>query len=87
MCYTRLVASSTSSFRVPDELRLRLENAARRMNQGKNWIINRALEDFLNRHAREGLCEEARRQSLLASRKRWKDEGVWEKAAGDVWND
>lgn len=57
------------------------------MNKGKNWIINRALEEYLERHNKTHLRQEAKRQSLLASRKRWKDEGVWEKAAGDVWND
>ena len=82
-----VVGSSTSSFRLPDDLRSRLEQAATRMNKGKSWIINRALEDYLNRHGKVGLREEARRQSLLASRKRFKDAALWEKAAGEVWND
>ena len=87
VCYAGGTATSTSSFRISDKLRLRLEDAARRMNKGKNWIINRALDEYLERHNRAGLREEARRQSLLASRKRWKDDALWEKAAAEVWND
>ena len=79
------MASSTSSFRIPDELRLRLEETACRMNKGKNWIINRALAEYLDRYSRAGLREEARRQSLQASRKRWKDEAFWEKVGREVW--
>ena len=79
--------SSTSSFRISDELRFRLEGTARRLNKGKNWVINRALDEYLERHSRTALRAEARRQSLLASRKRWRDEALWEKAAAQVWND
>lgn len=87
MCYTCSVASSTSSFRISDDLKLRLEITARRINKGKNWIINRALEEYLERHSRTAFRQEARRQSLLASRQRWKDEAFWEKAANEVWNE
>ena len=80
------MASSTSSFRVPDELRRRLERAARRMSKKKNWIINRALEEYLERHSQVDLRQEARRQSLLASQKQRQDEGPWQKAAVEVWN-
>ena len=80
------MAPSTSSFRISDELKFRLEEAARRMNKGKNWIINRALEEYLERHNQTELRKEARRQSLLASRKGWKDEAFWERAAAEVWN-
>jgi predicted transcriptional regulator len=79
--------SSTSSFRISDELGARLAKTARRLNKGKNWVINRALEEYFERHSQETLRQEARRQSLLASRKRWKDEELWEKAAQETWND
>ena len=81
------MASSTSSFRIPDELKLRLEETARRMNKGKNWILNRALEEYLARHSQDQLREEARRQSLLASRRRWKDEALWENAVAETWDE
>ncbi|MGH9722060.1 MAG: CopG family ribbon-helix-helix protein [Bryobacteraceae bacterium] len=81
------MGSTTSSFRIPGELRQRLEEAALRSHKGKNWIINRALEEYLIRHRREGLREEARRQSLLASRRRLKGEAAWEKSGAEVWHD
>ena len=81
------MASSTSSFRISDHLKLRLADAARRMNKRKNWIINRALQEYLHSHGRAPLLAEARRQSLLASRRPWKDEAAWQKAAAETWND
>lgn len=81
------MASSTSSFRIPERLKARLDRAARRLNKRKNWIIHRALEEFLERHSRADLRDEARRQSLMASRRHWKDQLPWEKAGGEVWND
>ncbi len=81
------MASSTSSFRISDELGARLADAAARMDKGKNWIINRALEEYLDRYDRMELRQEARRQSLLAGRKRGKDELKWEKAATEVWRE
>jgi hypothetical protein len=37
----------TTSFRLPPELRQRLEETARRLGRGKNWIIVQALEEYL----------------------------------------
>lgn len=87
LCYRYVVASSTSSFRISDQLKARLDEAALRLKKGKNWIINQALDEYLSRNSLEALRVEARRQSLLASKKRWKDEKFWEKAAAEVWND
>jgi hypothetical protein len=44
-----------------------LEQRARAEQRGKNWIISRALEKYLEEES-SGLAEEARRQSLLATR-------------------
>jgi hypothetical protein len=57
------------------------------MKKGKNRIINEALREYLDRHDASGLREEARRQSALASRTKWKGERLWEKAALEVWNE
>ena len=73
--------SSTSSFRISDDLRIRLERTARHMGKGKNWLINRALEEYLNKAGVEGLEAEARRQSLAASGVSTKDEAFWQKQA------
>ncbi|MCW5976634.1 MAG: ribbon-helix-helix protein, CopG family [Bryobacteraceae bacterium] len=80
------MGTSTSSFRIPDDLRARLEETARRLNKGKNWILNRALKEYLDRHSREGFLHEARRQSLEASRREWKDEAFWERLSDETWN-
>lgn len=79
--------SSTTSVRIPEDLRVRLESAAHRLNKGRNRIINEALEEYLDRRDRTRLQAEARRQSLLASRTRWKDAKLWERAIAEVWND
>lgn len=84
MCYNEVVASSTSSYRIPDDLKQRLERTSQRMDKGKNWILTQALSEYLDRHDFEALRAEARRQSILASRTKWKDEALWEKAAAEV---
>ncbi len=86
MCYTGCVASSTTSIRIPDDLKLSLEKTARRMSKGKNWIIKQALGEYLRRHNTDLLRAEARRQSLLASKKRWKDAKLWEETSAEVWD-
>ena len=59
--------STTSSYRIPEDLRVRLEHTARQLKKGKNWVINRAIEEYLDRIHPDCLAAEARRQSLLAS--------------------
>ncbi|HEY7338916.1 MAG TPA: ribbon-helix-helix protein, CopG family [Bryobacteraceae bacterium] len=81
------MASSTSSFRITDELKAQLEATAHRMNKGKNRIINEALKEYLDRHNPEWLRAEARRQSLLASKHKWKDEEFWEKLGAETWDE
>src|SRR5580704_5639271 len=71
------VRSTTSSFRMSNELRDRLEQAARQLKLGKNSIITRALEEYLEKLNRGKFLEEARRQSILASTSPDKDEEVW----------
>jgi predicted transcriptional regulator len=59
--------SVTTSIRLSPRLRRALEQRARAEQRGKNWIISRALEKYLEEESSD-LAEEARRQSLLASR-------------------
>ena len=73
--------SSTSSFRIPQDLRIRLEKTSRLLKKAKNWIINRALEEYLERTRREALAAEARRQSLLASAITTEEEEFWQEQA------
>ena len=87
LCYAGAVASSTTSIRIPDDLKDRLESTARQMNKGKNWIIKQALAEYLQRHNMDVLRAEARRQSIAASKKKWKDERFWNRIAAEVWDD
>ena len=70
----------TTSIRIPVELRHLLEQTARRLNRGKNWIIVQALREYLAKVGHENLREEARRQSLLASQQQTEEEEAWERA-------
>jgi len=85
LCYIcviiRIVKSTTSSYRISEELQVRLEQASRHLKRGKNWVINRALEDYLDKVGHESLASEARRQSLLASGVITEDEKFWQKRA------
>jgi len=57
------------------------------MGKGKNWLINRALEEYLSKVGGEALAVEARHQSLAASGVTTKDEEFWQKQADTaVWN-
>ena len=81
VCYTKAMKSSTSSFRISEDLRVRLERTARHMGRGKNWVINRALEAYLDQAGTEALAAEARRQSVAASAVTTKDELFWRNQA------
>ena len=87
LCYSCLVNSTTSSFRISPELRLRFEAAARESGKARNWILNRALEDYLDRLREDSLTAEARRQSLAASASSNPDADFWEtQADARDWN-
>jgi predicted DNA-binding protein len=87
LCYATTMKSSTSSFRISEDLRIRLERTARHMGRGKNWLINRALEAYLDQAGADALAAEARRQSLAASAVTTKDEQFWQKQADTAgWN-
>ena len=60
-----------------NELRDRLEKAARRLKRGKNSIVTQALEEYLEKLSRSKFLEEARRQSILAGNSPNEDEDVW----------
>lgn len=72
--------SVTTSVRLQTNLATRLERAASRLSRGKNWIISKALEEYLAKVNQEGLAEEARRQSRMAARieRRRKPDEFWQ---------
>ena len=73
--------STTTSVRVSNELRSRLDQAARQLKRGKNAIITLALEEYLGKFNRQQYLEEACRQSLLASAASDEDAAQWSKHA------
>ena len=79
--YSVSVRSVTSSIRISAELRARLEAASQQLQSGKNRIITRALEEYLDKVNRHRFLEEARRQSILASVAAGDDEDLWLKHA------
>jgi predicted DNA-binding protein len=77
------MSSTTSSFRISDELRIRFESAAAQLGKGKNWILNQALREYLERIREDSLALEARRQSLLASGRTAPEAQFWAARADD----
>ena len=71
------MSTVTSSFRMSQELRKRLEETARTLKKPKNRIIVQALEEHLKGKHGAVLAAEARRQSLLASVVSAEDEEFW----------
>ena len=68
-----------TSIRMDERLARRLDDAAARLHRRKNGIIIHAIEEYLDNHAADLLREDARKQSLLASRMDSADEGeAWE---------
>jgi predicted transcriptional regulator len=60
--------SATTSVRLDKRLVHRLEQAAAKLSRGKNWIVVKALDEYLAKVNREDLVAEARRQSRLCAR-------------------
>jgi len=76
-----MARTSTTSIRLDEHLAHRIEQAASRFHLRKNGLIVRAIEEFLDEHADRLLSEDARRQSILASKSDRKSETEdWEKA-------
>lgn len=67
-----------TSLRLSPDLKAQLEQAAQTLHRGKNWIIVQALQDYLTKVGDRFLIEEARRQSLIASKHTCKEIAVWE---------
>lgn len=73
----------TTSIRLSPKLRQALERRARQEKRGKNWIISRALENYLEHDEVETLTAEAKRQSMIAAQQ---DTDEWSLAADlDQW--
>lgn len=63
-----MTKGTTTSVRLPPKLLDQLENVSVTLHRGKNWIIIKALEEYLGHFNKQALIGEARRQSILASK-------------------
>jgi predicted DNA-binding protein len=69
----------TTSIRLPQDLNNQLNQAKHLLHRGKNWIITQAVKRYLAELAPLNLSEEAKRQSLLASKiSVIAEENLWE---------
>ena len=68
----------TTSIRLELSLSKRLEKAAHNLHRGKNWLISEAVRKYLEQLENPNLVQEARKQSLLASKQKNKDTDLWE---------
>lgn len=76
-----MTKSITTSIRLSPKLKDQVDYLSSSLHVGRNSIITKALEEFISKNNYASLAEEARRQSLIAS-KSSNDEGeIWEKAA------
>lgn len=72
--------SHTTTVRLPQDLKARLDQASRELARRKSWIIARALDQYLRGVKPTDLMREARRQCRLANRADRRDRG-WERFA------
>ena len=60
--------SVTTSIRLSWRVRQELEKTAANLHRGKNWVIEHALENYFLQLNKGSLRDDARAQSLLASK-------------------
>ncbi len=70
--------SITTSIRLPIKLRDELDRIAEEQHHGKNWIITRAIEEYLAKSTQAALIETAKEQSLRASISEHPEDNIWE---------
>jgi predicted transcriptional regulator len=68
---------TNTSVRLPPQLVDQLEHAATSLHRGKNWIIVKALEEYLGNMDKQMLRAEAKRQSIIATQAAKKNE-AWD---------
>jgi predicted DNA-binding protein len=74
----KMTRGITTSIRLELGLSEKLERAAHNLHRGKNWIISEAVSMYLEQLESSSLVQEARRQSLLASKEQNQDTDLWE---------
>lgn len=73
-----MTKSIMTSIRLDYDTSEQLEKATHALHRRKNWIINEAIKNYLTQLHTSILAKEARRQSILASKKTTTEEEAWE---------
>ena len=73
-----MTKSITTSIRLEVHLNKKLEKVAHDLHRGKNWLIREAVCMYLEKLENQNLAQEARTQSLLASKQQSLDVDLWE---------
>lgn len=73
-----MTKSIMTSIRLDSEISEQLEKATHALHRKKNWIIQEAIKNYLAQLQTSVLAREARRQSILASKKMTLEEEAWE---------
>ncbi len=80
--------STTTSVRLDNEVKQKLDELSRQIHRPKNWIINKALTEYIDRNNVARMVEKARQQCLLANQR---DDSVaesdWGQLAAEAWDE
>lgn len=69
--------SQTSSIRLNSVLARQLSGTAKRIKKSKNWIVCKAIEEYLTKINEATLAEEVRRESQRIAERETDDERAW----------
>lgn len=72
----------TINVRLPSILNRQLSETSHSLHRDKDWIIAKALEEYLSHINYPALAEEAKRQSLLACQSDAEENKLWEDNSG-----
>jgi predicted DNA-binding protein len=79
-----MTKSIVTSIRLDWETSEQLKKATHALHRRKNWIIREAIRNYLAQSQVSILAKEARRQSILASKKMTPEEEAWEVGADNT---
>ena len=65
-----MIKNITTSIRLESNLSKKLERAVHNLHRSKSWLIREAIRMYLEQLENSSLAQEARKQSLLASKKK-----------------
>lgn len=78
-----MASGITTSVRLSQELRLQLDHASQRLHRGRNWIINQAIAEYLAKLGENRIVNEARKQSIRASKADSDEIDIWHENQDD----